>query len=162
MSRFDRNNLSRLKNTKAWNYSLNLDPTTEASIKTRNMRGNINVTLISVFYSKKAINTLLAGREFRIGKTCASRGLANARGPYTRPRAKFFPIRIDHGRQITFLFLFLLLNSLYQFSDRILRSYCAIRTRWNNCFKKNWESAKLYFEVTISLPKRSPSPTIKL
>ena len=39
---------------------------------------------------------LFAGREVRIGKNCA-------RGPYSRPRAQFFPIRTDLGRQITCL-----------------------------------------------------------
>ena len=41
---------------------------------------------------------LFAGREVRIGKNCA-RGLE-----YSRPRAQFFPIRADLGRQITCLF----------------------------------------------------------
>ena len=30
-------------------------------------------------------------------------GTARARGPYSRPRAQFFPIRTDLGRQITCL-----------------------------------------------------------
>ena len=41
---------------------------------------------------------LFAGREVRFGKNCA-RGLE-----YSRPRAHFFPIRTDLGRQITCLF----------------------------------------------------------
>ena len=44
------------------------------------------------------IYMLFAGREVRIGKNCA-RGLE-----YSRPRAQFFPIRADLGRQITCLF----------------------------------------------------------
>ena len=45
---------------------------------------------------------LFAGREVRIGENCA-RGAAG-RGPYSRPRAQFSPIRTDLGRQITCLF----------------------------------------------------------
>ena len=44
------------------------------------------------------IYMLLAVREVRIGKDCA-RGLE-----YSRPRAQFFPIRTNQGRQITCLF----------------------------------------------------------
>ena len=40
---------------------------------------------------------LFTGREVRIGKNCA-RGLEYGPGPYSRPRAQFFPIRTDLGR----------------------------------------------------------------
>ena len=46
---------------------------------------------------------LFADREVRIGKNCA-RGLECGLGPYSIPRAQFFPIRADLGRQITCLF----------------------------------------------------------
>ena len=47
---------------------------------------------------------LFAGREVRIGKNCA-RGLEyDPRPQASRPRAQFFPIRTDLGRQITYLF----------------------------------------------------------
>ena len=39
---------------------------------------------------------LFAGREVRIGKNCA-RGFECGLGPYSRPRAQFFPIRTDLG-----------------------------------------------------------------
>ena len=53
---------------------------------------------------------LFHGREDRIEKNFA-RGLeytaraASARTVHSRPRAKFFSIRTDQGREITYLFL---------------------------------------------------------
>ena len=46
------------------------------------------------------IYILFAVREVRIGKNCA-RGLE-----YSRPRAQFFPIWTDQGRQITCVYFF--------------------------------------------------------
>ena len=45
---------------------------------------------------------LFAGREVRIGKNCA-RGLEYGPRLHPRPRAQFFSMRTDLGRQITCL-----------------------------------------------------------
>ena len=53
---------------------------------------------------RQYIYMLFAGREVRIGKNCA-RGLEyDPRPQASRPRAQFFPIRTDLGRQTTYLF----------------------------------------------------------
>ena len=51
----------------------------------------------SLSFPDRMMYMLFAGREVRIGKNCA-RGLE-----YPKPRAQFFPIRTDLGRQITCL-----------------------------------------------------------
>ena len=61
-------------------------------------------------FTLHVIYMLFAGREVRIGKNCA-RGLQ-----YPRPRAQFFPIQTDLGRQITCL--------LFSSVEYFVRSFC--------------------------------------
>ena len=72
------------------------------------------------------INTymLFAGRMVRTGKNC---GL----GPYSRPRAQFFPIQTDLGRQITCLFFLCLENYFIRniFVDLLLQQFHTVRVR---------------------------------
>ena len=65
---------------------------------------------------------LFAGREVRIGKNCT---------PCSRPRARFFPIRTDLGRQITCLFFFSLENYYIRniCVDFLLQQFHTVRVR---------------------------------
>ena len=85
---------------------------------------------------------LFAGREVRIGKNCA-RALEYGpySRPYSRPRAQFFPIRTDLGRQITRLFFssveyfvssFCVEFSLQPFSNLVYACVWHLRYRKSN------------------------------